>query len=72
MYLTLIPFPLRRKGGTKPKTKTNRTKTKQIPKTHTHTQKKENKKMRTSTQIRKEGTHTTSDKGVRETLMQWF
>lgn len=45
--------------------------------THAHTKKKENKKTekenkQTSTQIRKEGTHTLSDKGIRKKLMQWL
>lgn len=67
------------KPNKKPKS-TNQTPTKtQTTHTHAHThkeKKKENKKIeneknkRTSTQIRKEDTHTLSDKGIRKILMQ--
>lgn len=40
MSLIFIPFPLRRKGGTKQKTKTNQTKTNQTKNQNTDTKEK--------------------------------
>lgn len=68
--LSSFHFLLEGKGEPNQKPKPN----KQKPKPHTYTKWKIERlrTSRTSTQIRKEGTHTTSDKGIRKILMQWL
>lgn len=65
--LSSFHFLLEGKGEPNQKTKTAQTKPNKNPKhTHTHTKRKIKRLRisRTSTQIRKESTHTTSDKGI--------